>query len=55
VPPTAPILFGFTLHCWCRRVLDLEPIGDSAGSIKRAQPFRHDAFTALAAHRERYR
>src|SRR5215469_9823912 len=40
---TAPLLFDLTLHCRRRRVLDLEPMVDAAGAIRRAESLRHDA------------
>src|SRR5258708_36809399 len=30
---SAPILFGFALHCWSVNVLHLEPIGRAAGAV----------------------
>src|SRR5215510_10756593 len=46
---TAPLLLDLTLHCRCGRVLDLEPMVDAAGAIRRAEPLRHDALATESA------
>src|SRR5215472_18197213 len=45
----APVLLRVALHRRCRRVLDLEPVIDPAGAVRRAEPLRHDAFAAERA------
>jgi hypothetical protein len=44
-----PILLFFALYRWSRRVLALQPVGRSAGTVARAEPLRHDAFDAHLA------
>jgi hypothetical protein len=44
-----PILLRFAPHGGRPRVLDLEPMVDAAGPIRRAEAFRHDALTAELA------
>jgi hypothetical protein len=45
----APVLFGLPLHCWPGRILDLEPMRETAQAIARPQELRHDALTAKPA------
>src|SRR5438045_1612889 len=45
----APILFRLALHRRRCRVLELEPILRSAGTVARAEPLRDDAFEAHLA------
>src|SRR5262249_16537322 len=44
-----PILLRFSLHRWCFRVLELEPVLRAARAVARAEPLRHDAFKAKLA------
>src|SRR5262245_19488603 len=45
---SAPILLGLPLHCRCRRILHLKPIGRAAGPVRRALALGRDAFEARA-------
>jgi hypothetical protein len=45
----SPILFGLALYRWRGRVLDLEPVIDAVGAIKRSKSLRDDAFAAERA------
>src|SRR6476660_7349668 len=45
----APILLRLTSNRRCRRVLDLEPMVDPAGAVRRTEPLRDDALAAERA------
>ena len=45
----APLFFGLSLYRWCFRVLELQPVLRSAGSVTRSEPLRHDALEAHLA------
>src|SRR4029078_9573347 len=49
ISPCTPILFRLAPHCWRRRVINLEPVVDSSGAVRRTAPLRHDALTAERA------
>src|SRR5262249_1744085 len=44
-----PPLLRLALHRWRFRVLELQPILRSAGSVARPEPLRHDALEAYLA------
>src|SRR5262245_12580265 len=43
-PLSAPVLFLFALHSWCRRILALDPVTRATGAVGRAKALRHDTF-----------
>jgi len=45
----APIFFGFALHRWRFRILDLHPMRRAPGAIGRAEPLANDALTTELA------
>src|SRR5262249_11179756 len=45
----SPILLGLALHGWRGRILDFEPVIDTAGAIVRAESLRDDGFGAERA------
>jgi hypothetical protein len=47
--PAAPIFFRFALQGRRLRILDLEPVIHSAGTVRRAEALRHDALAAEIA------
>lgn len=49
IPLAAPILVRLTPNRRCRRVLDLEPMVDSTGAVRRTQPLRDDVLAAEGA------
>ena len=47
--PAVPILLGLASHSQCHRVLDLEPVIDPAGAVRRAEPLGYDALASERA------
>jgi hypothetical protein len=48
-PTLAPPILRFTFNRWRFRILDLHPMRNSTGAVRRTEPLRHDALAAERA------